>query len=113
MKTTIDTNDLNKLLKFGTPESGRFVKIIEPDNDGAERMYVALDDIPEDAEITAANVMDAYTYRYDTGETEKGTIYNVTLTLCEIDADGDESEIDDWGDFTFPSDGKGDTLDWE
>jgi hypothetical protein len=103
-------------LTFSRPTEGQYIRLKEQDNDGAQPMYIEL---PEDgSEITAQEAYDAYTTGYDTirsddDDDRKGLEYIVEITLCEIDADGDESELDDWGTWKFYADGEGGVIDEE
>jgi hypothetical protein len=100
-------------LTFHRPTEGQYIRLQEKNNDGAATMYLPL---PEDGrELTSSEAYTAYItgYQTDGGESDygdRGTKYTVELTLCEIDADGDESEVDDWGTWNFYADGKGKTI---
>lgn len=100
-------------LTFHRPTEGQYVRLRELDNDGADQMYLPL---PEDgSELTAKEAYETYITGYDTirsegDEDRLGIKYTVRLALCEIDEDGDESEIDDWGTWNFYADGNGGTI---
>lgn len=97
-------------LTFHRPTEGQYIRLRENDNDGAETMYLPLPD--DGSELTSTEAYTAYITGYQTeiDPEFKGLKYTVELTLCEIDADGDESEVDDWGTWNFYADGKGKTI---